>query len=62
MKPRPKLLFFLASIQVSIGLCLAGFAAIFLTGLVSLFYFANGLVITFMGAVVNLKAIEASNQ
>ena len=58
MKPRPKLLFFLASIQVSIGLCLAGFGGITL----DMFYFLIGLGNIFMGAVVNFKAIEASNQ
>jgi len=58
MKPHPKLLFFLAYLQVSIGCCLAGFGGITL----DMFYFLIGLGNIFMGAVVNFKAIEASNQ
>ena len=58
MKLHPKLLFFLAYLQVSIGSVLAGFAAITL----DMFYFAIGLGNIFMGAIVNLKAIEVSNQ
>ncbi len=58
MKPRPKLLFLLSYLQVSIGGVLAGFAAITL----DMFYFVIGLCNIFIGAIVNLKAIEASNQ
>jgi len=56
MKSHPKLLFFLSYLQVTIGCCLAGFAAITL----DLFYFAIGLGNVFIGAVVNLKAIEVT--
>jgi len=62
VKLHPKLLFFLAYLQVSIGCGLAGFAAIVLSGFESMFYFVIGLCNIFMGAVVNLKAIEVSNQ
>ena len=58
MNPHPKLLFLLSYLQVSIGSVLAGFAAITL----DMFYFAIGLGNIFMGAIVNLKAIEVSNQ
>ena len=58
MKPRPKLLFLLSYLQVSIGCCLAGLSAITL----DMFYFIIGLCNIFIGAIVNLKAIEASNQ
>jgi len=58
MKPRPKLLFLLSYLQVSIGCVLAGFSAITL----DMFYFIIGLGNICMGAVVNLKAIEGSNQ
>jgi len=58
VNPHPKLLFFLAYLQVSIGSVLVGFAAITL----DMFYFVIGLGNIFMGAVVNLKAIEVSNQ
>ena len=57
MKPHPKLLFILSSIQVSIGCCLTGFAAIVLAGFESMFYFIIGLAIIFTGALTNLKAI-----
>lgn len=56
MKPHPKLLFVLSYLQVTIGCLLAGFAAITL----DLFYFAIGLSNIFMGAIVNLKAIEVT--
>ena len=62
MKPHPKLLFFLSYLQVSIGCGLAGFAAIVLAGFESMFYFIIGLGNIFMGAIVNLKAIEVNNQ
>ena len=56
MKPSPKLLFFLSYLQVSIGCGLAGFAATTL----DMFYFVIGLGNIFMGAIVNLKAIEVT--
>ena len=56
MKLPPKLLFALSYIQVIIGCFLAGFAAITL----NMFYFAVGLANIFMGAIVNLKAIEVT--
>ena len=62
MKRPPKLLFILSYTQVTIGCFLAGFAAIVLAGFESMFYFVIGLVNIFMGAVVNLKAIEVSNR
>ena len=58
MKLHPKLLFVLSYLQTIIGCCLAGFAAITL----DMFYFAIGLGNIFIGAIVNLKAIEVSNQ
>lgn len=58
MNLSPKLLFVLSYLQVTIGCFLAGFAAITL----DMFYFAVGLGNIFIGAVVNLKAIEVSNQ
>ena len=58
MKPRPKLLFLLSYVQITIGCFLAGLAAMAL----DMFYFAIGLGNIFIGAIVNLKAIEVSNQ
>jgi len=58
MKIPPKLLFVLSCVQTIIGCCLAGFAAITL----DMFYFVIGLGNIFMGAVMNLKAIEGSNK
>jgi len=58
MKIPPKLLFVLSYIQVTIGCILAGLAAMTL----DMFYFIIGLGNIFIGAVVNLKAIEVSNQ
>lgn len=60
MKLPPKLLFVLSYIQITIGCCLTGFAAIILAGFESMFYFVIGLVNIFIGAIVNLKAIEVT--
>jgi len=56
MKRLSKLLFVLSYLQLSIGCCLTGFAAITL----DMFYFTIGLGNIFMGAIVNLKAIEVT--
>jgi len=58
MKPHPKLLFFLSYVQITIGCFLTGLAAMAL----DMFYFVIGLSNIFIGAIVNLKAIEVTSK